>query len=187
MNRTLRPLVALFPLAFSGLVAACGEADPPTPRAEAMAAGPFCQEAMSRVNDFMAAAREAHPVPEGDEYGGTAVAAGITELVQGMNSFRAVDVNQRQHQQYVNLMTLVQVDEALEPIPWLAESWEVSEDGTALTFRLRDDVLWHDGEPTTSPSPTSGRRIRPRPTRTARSSAPTSRARKGWRWWTPSR
>jgi peptide/nickel transport system substrate-binding protein len=28
----------------------------------------------------------------------------------------------------------------------LAESWEVNEDGTVFTFRLREGVLWHDGE-----------------------------------------
>jgi peptide/nickel transport system substrate-binding protein len=32
----------------------------------------------------------------------------------------------------------------------LAESWEVSEDGLTVTIKLRDGVLWHDGEPFTS-------------------------------------
>ena len=31
--------------------------------------------------------------------------------------------------------------------PWLAESWEISDDSTSYTFRLRDDVVFHDGEP----------------------------------------
>jgi peptide/nickel transport system substrate-binding protein len=103
---------------------------------------------MTRVNDFMASARAANPLPDGEGYGGTAVVGGITELLSGMDAFHAVDVNQRQHQQYVNLMTLVQADEELEMRPWLAESWELSADGTELTFHLRDDVLWHDGERT---------------------------------------
>lgn len=36
-----------------------------------------------------------------------------------------------------------------EFLPWLAESWETT-DGTSWTFRLRDDVVFHDGTPLTS-------------------------------------
>jgi peptide/nickel transport system substrate-binding protein len=34
--------------------------------------------------------------------------------------------------------------------PALAQSWSVSEDGLTVTFVLRDDVVWHDGEPVTA-------------------------------------
>lgn len=34
--------------------------------------------------------------------------------------------------------------------PALAESWSVSEDGLTVTFRLRPDGVWHDGEPVTA-------------------------------------
>ena len=34
--------------------------------------------------------------------------------------------------------------------PALAESWETSGDGLTWTFRLRQDVSWHDGEPFTA-------------------------------------
>jgi peptide/nickel transport system substrate-binding protein len=45
---------------------------------------------------------------------------------------------------------LVGLDENLEPVPELAESWEVLEDGALYRFRLRDGVTWHDGRPFSS-------------------------------------
>lgn len=41
--------------------------------------------------------------------------------------------------------TLVQVDDEGTVIPWLAESWEISDDQTVITFKLRDDVTFIDG------------------------------------------
>ena len=40
---------------------------------------------------------------------------------------------------------LVESDHEGNYTPCLAESWEFSEDGTEITFRLRTDVKWHDG------------------------------------------
>lgn len=45
---------------------------------------------------------------------------------------------------------LVDLDEDLEPVPELAESWEIEDDGATYVFHLREDVVWHDGEPFTS-------------------------------------
>ncbi|HEX2046783.1 MAG TPA: ABC transporter substrate-binding protein [Acidimicrobiales bacterium] len=37
-----------------------------------------------------------------------------------------------------------------DPKPWLARSWESTPDGKTWTFRLRDNVRWHDGRPFTA-------------------------------------
>lgn len=48
------------------------------------------------------------------------------------------------------LQPLIEHDRGLNPIPNLAESWEISPDGKTVTFHLRHDVTWHDGKPFTS-------------------------------------
>jgi len=51
-------------------------------------------------------------------------------------------------QQYLD--SLVSMDENGKIGPWLAESWEVSADGTTYTFHLRKDVHFTDGTPFTA-------------------------------------
>ncbi|WP_368653911.1 peptide-binding protein [Ornithinibacillus sp. 4-3] len=46
--------------------------------------------------------------------------------------------------------SLIKIDENLQPIPSLAESWEYNEDEMKWVFHLREDVTWHDGEPFTA-------------------------------------
>ena len=51
----------------------------------------------------------------------------------------------------LNIMDpLVRLNEDLEPEAALAESWDVSEDGTTVTFHLRDDGKWTNGDPVTA-------------------------------------
>jgi peptide/nickel transport system substrate-binding protein len=46
--------------------------------------------------------------------------------------------------------TLVIMSPEGEIVPYLAESWEISEDGLTWDFYLRDDVEFHDGSPLTA-------------------------------------
>lgn len=43
--------------------------------------------------------------------------------------------------------SLLTYDFDLNPMPSLAHSWEVSDDGLTYTFHLEEEVVWHDGEP----------------------------------------
>jgi len=130
------------------VVAACGGEAPET----GAPTGDFCEEVMASVDPWLAGARDGWSPPATGEgrYGGTAVLADRADFSGGLGSFGEVTDMSAQHQTFVNHMTLVRYDEQLEPEPYLAESWEISEDGTELTFRLRDDVHWHDGERTTA-------------------------------------
>ncbi|HLU49208.1 MAG TPA: ABC transporter substrate-binding protein, partial [Planctomycetota bacterium] len=46
--------------------------------------------------------------------------------------------------------SLVRLEPDFTFSPALAKSWEMSPDGLTLTFRLREDVVWHDGAPFTA-------------------------------------
>jgi peptide/nickel transport system substrate-binding protein len=45
---------------------------------------------------------------------------------------------------------LLAYDRKLDPIPALATSWSTSDDARTITFKLRENVRWHDGTPFTS-------------------------------------
>lgn len=97
------------------------------------------------------AAREPD-VPEQQKFGGTATVGSYGDL-QSMNALVSSDNNSTQVQQFVLFMPLIHYDARINPTPWLAERWDttrVAGDSIALTFHLRRDVKWHDGQPTTA-------------------------------------
>lgn len=49
---------------------------------------------------------------------------------------------------YTDGLTQMDADGAV--VPAIAESWDVSEDGTVYTFHLREDANWSNGEPVTA-------------------------------------
>ena len=44
----------------------------------------------------------------------------------------------------------IAADSAMQPVPWLAESWESNDTATEWTFHVRQGVTFHDGSPLTA-------------------------------------
>ncbi len=92
----------------------------------------------------------AEPYPK---YEGTPKDADLIKIVRGediSDNFNPAALNTYSPYTFV-YDPLVWIDEyTLDPKPWLAESWTVSEDGKTYTFKLRKDVKWHDGSPLTA-------------------------------------
>jgi oligopeptide transport system substrate-binding protein len=65
-----------------------------------------------------------------------------------LDPIQAVDVYRGQMVVYL-YDGLVRLENG-KPVPNLAESWDVSEDGTVYTFHLRDDVFFHNGRQLTA-------------------------------------
>ncbi len=81
--------------------------------------------------------------------GGSTVIVGMASDFSGFNSITNSSIDTDQIIKYALFTPLVQYDATLNPQPYLAESWEMHGD-TGVTFTLREDVLWHDGQPVTA-------------------------------------
>jgi peptide/nickel transport system substrate-binding protein len=99
-----------------------------------------------------AARAPAGEVPDSLRYGGTVTVGAYSDL-QTMNALVTVDANSDAIQRSLMFLTLVDYDAKLNPVPRLAERWDtvrVKPDTLELTFHLRGDVRWHDGQPVTA-------------------------------------
>jgi peptide/nickel transport system substrate-binding protein len=81
--------------------------------------------------------------------------AGGTLRVAFQNEWAGLDphtVSSYSSYQILNnvLEPLTAYDDNLNLVPWLAESWEQSEDGLTWTFKLREGVMFHNGREMTA-------------------------------------
>ena len=79
--------------------------------------------------------------------GGTAAIAVLSDF-QAFNPVTNTHLTTDDVVKHMLFTPLIQYDERLQPVPWLAERWELAD--TAVTFFLRRDVRWHDGQPVTA-------------------------------------
>lgn len=90
----------------------------------------------------------AAPEARAQERGGTMVIA-ISGEPNAIVGFLHTDTGG--HSIAANIFSgLVGFNEKFEPVPELAESWEISDDGTTYTFHLQKNAKFHDGKPVTA-------------------------------------
>jgi peptide/nickel transport system substrate-binding protein len=87
-------------------------------------------------------------LPSPPAYGDTIIEASIGDASY-LNPILASDSASGDINGYV-YNGLVKYDKNLKLVGDLAESWDISEEGLVITFHLRKNVKWHDGEPFTS-------------------------------------
>jgi peptide/nickel transport system substrate-binding protein len=94
--------------------------------------------------------RRPHEAGTRDEarFGGTVVIANNDDL-DNLNAFVSAQKYSQEINQYLLFLPLLRLGPDLDYQPALAEAWEIIDD-TAAVFRLRRDVRWHDGLPTTA-------------------------------------
>lgn len=147
ITRTLPALLAL--LALLGLTVACQPAAPVSAPAAApttaAAAPPTAAPAPAPTAAPKAAPTAAAPAAK---QGGTLVVVAGTDPGQ-LNP--AINTSGALHFVAGSLYNgLVALDKDFKPMPDLADSWTVADEGKTYTFKLHPDVKWHDGKPFTS-------------------------------------
>jgi len=94
-------------------------------------------------------AATSRPGPESEPaQGGTAIVA-QSQNFEAFNELVSQSASTNYVLDNILFMGLIDYDRELNYIPWLADSFWVSRDGMAITFRLREGVRWHDGTPVT--------------------------------------
>lgn len=68
------------------------------------------------------------------------------------SGFRVLTAADQYAYQDIALMfaSLAKLDDDLQPVPELAQKWDISEDGLNYTFYLDPKAKWHDGKPVTA-------------------------------------
>jgi peptide/nickel transport system substrate-binding protein len=142
MSTKIYSLVSLF-LVMSFVLMACGPQVEPTivpatqPAAQQATEAPVATEAMPTE------------IPaEAPQQGGTLI-LGIRQEPSSLDPQGSANaVSQRALASMYD--SLVWMTREGKFYPWLATSWTISDDGLEYTFKLRDDVTFHDGTPLTA-------------------------------------
>ncbi|HBY99197.1 MAG TPA: hypothetical protein DEP84_35505 [Chloroflexi bacterium] len=131
-------------------LAACSQAPAPAPEPAAQATEAPAQPAAKPTEAPAQAAVQPTEVPVTSEGAGTPKQGGTLTIAQPLEPFT---LDSRVDPKVEGIVALAQIMEGLigkdlktgKTIPVLAESMEVSPDGTTYTFKLRKGIKFHDG------------------------------------------
>ena len=148
MSKKTRIWYGLLIVVLGLLVAACA---PTAPATEA----PVAEEPSAEATD--APAEEAAPVASGrtwinvceeEPVDGGEITLAIASTA--MTTLSWLSYGSTNESFMFSQLTDLSIEDAQTILPDVAESWEESEDGLVYTYKLREDVVWHDGEPLTA-------------------------------------
>src|SRR5574341_8918 len=126
------------------LLAAC--AAPATPAPSATSAPPGAPVDVTKPAPQATQAPPEAVAVKGGDFRETA-----TSDAKSFHLYQTTDTTSSSYQADVYAHDLWRRDpKSLQPIPNMAESWTVSNDGKTYTFRLRKDLKWSDGKPITA-------------------------------------
>ncbi len=136
------------------IAAACGGADEPTTAAPTTAAPTTAApttaaptaEAPTTEAPTTAAPTTAAPTTAAPTVPGGELMIALTTQPNALDGANAAERNAGNVSNQI-FDPLVWINDDLEFEPALAESWTVSDDGRSYTFKLREDVVFHNGEP----------------------------------------
>lgn len=133
--------------AFASLLAACGGTPPEVTPAPTGTTPPQSGGETTPTTGEGASSPTTEPSTGEIKEGGT-LNLGIADIIT-LNPFAAnlVIENFILQMLYPSLATL---DPDSSRVPYVAESWETSEDGKTVTLKLAEGYLWEDGEPLTA-------------------------------------
>lgn len=148
MSKKTRVWYGLLIVVLGLMVAACA---PTAPATEA----PVAEEPSAEATD--APAEEAAPVASGrtwinvceeEPVDGGEITLAIASTA--MTTLSWLSYGSTNESFMFSQLTDLSIEDAQTILPDVAESWEESADGLVYTYKLREDVVWHDGEPLTA-------------------------------------
>jgi peptide/nickel transport system substrate-binding protein len=136
------------------LLAACGSTPAPVEATTAPTQAAAPQEAATRAPTLEPKMDTPVPATTAEAQEAGIVEGGHVSIAMWSppNNFNALNTDSSYGYFNVNLLfeTLVTYNENVEFVPRLADSWDVSDDKTQITFHLNPDAKWHDGVPVTA-------------------------------------